>query len=92
MIIFLNIKSLNFVTLNDSLIKYLDTYVALKRHVSTLQDLSPQESSDFFYAIQKAQNILEEKYETSSSTIVILDGKEIGQTIEVSLKHKNIKH
>lgn len=56
--------------------------VAPVRVCKRLFDLTPEEVADMFHVVQKVQAVMESKYKTTSSTIVIQDGPLAGQTIE----------
>ncbi len=64
---------------------YLDVLVTSKRVEKRLRDLSDVETNDMFRLVQKVQNIMESLHKTSASTVTVQDGKEAGQTIEVSI-------
>lgn len=55
------------------------------RIVEKFTELSNDEGKDLFLTVQKVQKIIEQVHNTSSSTIVIQDGKDAGQTIKVRI-------
>ena len=58
--------------------------VAPVRCVPRMSQLSPEEISDLFAIVYKVTPVVEKVYGASSTTIVVQDGKDAGQTIEVS--------
>lgn len=56
-----------------------------------MRDLSDVETNDMFRLVQKVQIIMESLHKVSASTVTIQDGKEAGQTIEVSFTVKKFK-
>lgn len=61
----------------------LDVLVASRRNVPRLKDLNPEEIIDFFMTVCKCQRLLEEYYNTTSSTVTVQDGCDAGQTVKV---------
>lgn len=53
------------------------------RVVSKFTKLSNNEVNDLFLTVQKVQKVLEQVHNTNSSSIVIQDGQDAGQTVEV---------
>lgn len=53
------------------------------RTVFKFTQLSNEEVKDIFLTVQKVQKVVEQVHNANSSTIVIQDGKDAGQTIEV---------
>lgn len=49
-----------------------------------MTELTSAEVSDMFCLVQKVQLIMEGVHQATSSTIAVQDGKDAGQTIEVS--------
>lgn len=62
-----------------------DVLVASKRVVPRLCDLTQEEIADLFQTVVKVQAAVEREHNATSSTVVVQDGKEAGQTIRVSL-------
>lgn len=56
--------------------------VAPFRAVEKLTELSNDEVGDLFLVVQKVQKVIEQVYNTNSSSIVIQDGQHAGQTIK----------
>lgn len=61
-----------------------DVLVATRRCVRRLKDLKPEEIVDFFMTVCKCQRLLEEHYQTTSSTVTVQDGEFAGQTVKVN--------
>lgn len=57
--------------------------VATRRCVSRLKDLTSEEIIDFFMTVCKCQRMLEQYYQTTSSTVTVQDGEFAGQTVKV---------
>ncbi|GLV45058.1 Nitrilase and fragile histidine triad fusion protein [Carabus blaptoides fortunei] len=55
--------------------------VASKRVTPRLSDLNHEEIANLFQTVVKVQTVLEKVHNATSSTIVVQDGKEAGQTI-----------
>lgn len=53
------------------------------RTMKKFTDLSNDEVKDLFLAVQKVQKANEQVHNTNSSTIVIQDGQDAGQTVKV---------
>lgn len=53
------------------------------RVVTKFTALSEDEVKDLFLAVQKVQKVLEQLHGANSSSIVIQDGKDAGQSVEV---------
>lgn len=60
-----------------------DVLVASRRCVRRLKDLTPEENVDFFLTVSKCQRLLEEHYQTTSTTVTVQDGEFAGQTVKV---------
>lgn len=60
--------------------------VATKRIVPRLHLLNPQEISDLFITVTSVQRAVEEMHNCTSSTIVVQDGPDAGQTIPVCIE------
>lgn len=58
--------------------------MAPQRVVEKFTDLSNDEVKDLFLLVQKVQKINERVHNTNSSSIVIQDGEDAGQTVKVS--------
>lgn len=54
------------------------------RVAKRLSDLSSLEVADLFRTVQRVQGVMEKVHDTTSSTIVVQDGPDAGQTIWVS--------
>lgn len=61
-----------------------DVLVATRRRVARLKELTPEEIVDFFMAVCKCQRLLEQYYDTTSSTVTVQDGEFAGQTVKVN--------
>lgn len=59
--------------------------MAPQRVVEKFTDLSNEEVKDLFLVVQKVQKTIEKVHNTNSSSIVIQDGEDAGQTVKVSL-------
>lgn len=59
--------------------------VSPKRSVSHLTELSDQETADLFTLAKQVQHMLENIYETNSSTVCVQDGPHAGQTVKVGV-------
>lgn len=57
--------------------------MASRRIVSKFTELSSDEVKDLFLTVQKVEKVVEQMHNTNSSTIVIQDGQDAGQTIKV---------
>jgi len=57
--------------------------VAPIRVVEKFTDLSSNEVNDLFLAVQKVQKVNEQIHDAQSSSIVIQDGQDAGQTVKV---------
>lgn len=57
--------------------------MASRRCVHRLKDLTPEETVDFFITVSKAQRLVEQFYQTTSSTVTVQDGEFAGQTVRV---------
>ncbi|VVC41049.1 Hypothetical protein CINCED_3A009336 [Cinara cedri] len=57
--------------------------VAPQRIVAKFTELSKDEVNDLFLAVQKVEKVIEQIHNANSSTIVIQDGQDAGQTIKV---------
>lgn len=64
---------------------YTDVLVATKRSVPRMSMLNPQEISDLFITVSKVQSAVEEMHNCTSSTVVVQDGPDAGQTIPVCI-------
>jgi bis(5'-adenosyl)-triphosphatase len=64
--------------------------VAPNRVVAKMTELSSDEVQDLFLAVQKVQKVIEKVHVTNSSTIVIQDGQDAGQTIKVCIIFNNL--
>lgn len=53
------------------------------RVVEKFTDLSSNEVNDLFLAVQKVQKVNEQIHDAQSSSIVIQDGQDAGQTVKV---------
>lgn len=58
--------------------------MATRRCVRRLKDLTTEETVDFFMTVCKAQRLLEQYYQTTSSTVTVQDGEFAGQTVRVT--------
>lgn len=58
--------------------------MAPQRVVEKFTDLSNEEVKDLFLVVQKVQKTIEKVHNTNSSSIVIQDGEDAGQTVKVS--------
>lgn len=61
-----------------------DILVASRRCARRLRDLTPEETIDFFMTVCKAQRLMEQYYQTTSSTVTVQDGEFAGQTVRVT--------
>nr|CAD7196777.1 unnamed protein product [Timema douglasi] len=59
-----------------------DVLVAPIRCSLRLSDMTSEEISDMFLMVQKVQCVMEKIHQASSSSIVVQDGKDAGQTIK----------
>jgi len=57
--------------------------VAPFRTVPKFTELSDAETKDLFLAVKKVQKVIERVHHTNSSSIVIQDGEDAGQTVKV---------
>lgn len=73
-------------TIHNFLCFTSDILVATRRCVGRLKDLTSEEIVDFFMTVCKTQRLLEEFYETTSSTVTVQDGQFAGQTVRVIWK------
>lgn len=64
--------------------------MAPRRLVSKFTDLSNDEVKDLFLTVQKVEKVMEQMHNANSSTIVIQDGPDAGQTIKVRSIHFKI--
>lgn len=55
------------------------------RAMKKFTELSSDEVKDLFLAVQKVQKANEKVHNTNSSTIVIQDGQDAGQTVKVCI-------
>lgn len=53
------------------------------RTVPKFTELSDVEVKDLFLAVQRVQKAIEQVHDTNSSSIVIQDGEDAGQTVRV---------
>lgn len=63
--------------------------MATRRCVARLKDMTSEEIVDFFMTVCKCQRLLEEYYQTTSSTVTVQDGEFAGQTVRVRLQEKS---
>lgn len=62
--------------------------MATRRCVARLKDMTSEEIVDFFMTVCKCQRLLEEYYQTTSSTVTVQDGEFAGQTVRVIYTRK----
>lgn len=65
--------------------EHSDVLVSPLRCVPRLSDLSPFEVADLFSLVHKIVPVIEQAFEGTSSTVVVQDGKDAGQTIQVKI-------
>lgn len=53
------------------------------RTAAKFTELSSDEVRDLFLTVQKSQKVIEKLHETNSSSIVMQDGEDAGQTVKV---------
>lgn len=59
--------------------------VAPHRTVPKFTELSNDEVTDLFLVVQKVQKAIEQLHNSNSSSIVIQDGEDAGQTVKVRI-------
>ena len=66
------------------ILNLLATHVLLlpKRKVERFRDLTAEELSDLFLAVQRVSNVIEDVHKASSLTMAVQDGPEAGQTVQ----------
>lgn len=62
---------------------YSDVLVSPIRCVPRMSELSVEEVADLFALVSKVIPVVEKAYNGTSSTVVVQDGKDAGQTIQV---------
>ncbi len=79
---FQNVTS-KFCSLFSSLTGNVDVLVIPIRFANRFSNLNAVEVADLSQIVQKVQKVMENVHDTQSSTIIIQDGPDAGQTVQV---------
>jgi diadenosine tetraphosphate (Ap4A) HIT family hydrolase len=73
--------SLTRVLLNYRPLAEGHTLILPKRHVSRLEELTPEESQDIFTTVKKVQNVFKKVYGADDYVLIVQNGANAGQTV-----------